>query len=59
MATTNQDVVGEKCTRNDDSDLAFGDCAKKDVWKNFYSTVTECVVPGDWEMFWNDETTRA
>ena len=29
MARTNQDVVGEKCIRNDHGDLAFENCAKE------------------------------
>ena len=36
MARTNQDVVGEKCIRNNHVDLAFVDCAKK-AWKIYYS----------------------
>ena len=31
MARTKQDVIGEKCTRNDHSDLAFDDCAKDSI----------------------------
>ena len=37
MARRNQDVVGEKCIRNDHGDLALGYCAKEKVWKNYYS----------------------
>ena len=29
MARTNEDVVGEKCIRNDHGDLAFDDCANE------------------------------
>ena len=37
MARTNQNVDGEKCTRNDHGDLAFGDYAKEEACKNYYS----------------------
>ena len=37
MKTTNQDVVGEKCIRNDHGDLAFDDCAKEKAWKSYCS----------------------
>ena len=36
IARTSQDVLGEKCIRNDHCDLAFGGCAKE-AWKNYYS----------------------
>ena len=34
MARTNQDVVGDKCIRNDHGDLAFEDCSKEKPWEN-------------------------
>ena len=34
MTRTNQDVVGEKCIRNDHGDLSFDDSLKEKAWKN-------------------------
>ena len=36
MTTTNQDTVGEKCVRNDRSDLATSDQEKHLAWKEHY-----------------------
>ena len=36
MTRKNQDVVGEKCIRNNHGDLAFDDFAKEE-WKNYHS----------------------
>lgn len=36
MMKTNQDVVGEKCVRDDNGSLAFTDNAKKKAWKAHY-----------------------
>ena len=36
MKKTNQDVVGEKCIRNDESNLASTEEEKKLAWKSHY-----------------------
>lgn len=36
MTTTNQDTVGEKCVRNDKSDLATSNQGKHLAWKEHY-----------------------
>ena len=36
IAKTNQDVVGEKCIRNDDGVLACSETEKKAAWKCYY-----------------------
>ena len=37
MAKTNQDIVGEKCIRNDRDELAFDDNSKKEAWSSHYT----------------------
>ena len=34
MTTTNQDVVEEKCIRNNHGDIVFDNCANEKAWKN-------------------------
>ena len=29
----NQDIIGEKCVKDDDNKLAFSDTTKKNAWK--------------------------
>ena len=46
MARTNQDVVGEKCIRNDHGDVALYECAKEEAWKYYYSRLLN----EDWDQ---------
>ena len=39
MKKTNQDIVGEKCIRKDDGDLAITEKDKKDAWKSYYENL--------------------
>ena len=36
MRTENQDVIGEKCMRDDDGNLSIDDVSKKLTWKQNY-----------------------
>ena len=46
MDRTNQDIVGEKCIRNDKGDLAFSDDDKMKAWAEHYSRLLN--VEFDW-----------
>ena len=35
MTNTNQDIIGEKCVRDDTGELAFDDKSKKAAWKSY------------------------
>ena len=37
MTKTNQDIIGEKCVRDDTGELAFDDKSKKAAWKSYYN----------------------
>ena len=39
MKNQNQDVVGQKCVKNDAGDLAFDNKSKLAAWKNHYETL--------------------
>ncbi|KAK3893379.1 hypothetical protein Pcinc_002812 [Petrolisthes cinctipes] len=56
MAKTNQDIVGEKCIRNDDGVLAINEQDKKDAWKCYYERLLNTEFPRDRE---NLEVTEA
>ncbi|KAK3896219.1 hypothetical protein Pcinc_000141 [Petrolisthes cinctipes] len=56
MAKTNQDIVGEKCIRNDDGVLAIHEQDKKDAWKCYYERLLNTEFPRDRE---NLEVTEA
>ncbi|KAK4300948.1 hypothetical protein Pmani_026889 [Petrolisthes manimaculis] len=45
MAKTNQDIVGEKCIRNDDGVLAINEQDKKDAWKCYYERLLNTEFP--------------
>ena len=46
MDRTNQDIVGEKCIRNDNGDMAFSDDDKMKAWAEHYSRLLN--VEFDW-----------
>ena len=46
MDRTNQDIVGEKCIRNDNGDMAFSDKDKMKAWAEHYSRLLN--VEFDW-----------
>ena len=37
MTKTNQDIIGEKCVKDDAGELAFDDKSKKAAWKSYYN----------------------
>ena len=43
----NQDIVGEKCVKDDGNKLAFSDTAKKNVWKQHYQCLLNVEFPWD------------
>ena len=47
MRKTNQDVVGDKCIRNDDGELSVSDDAKKQTWKEHYERLLNVEFPWD------------
>ena len=49
MTTTNQDIVGDKCVRNDRGDLATSDLGKHLAWKEHYQRLL------NEEFEWNKE----
>ena len=49
MAKTNQDIVGEKCIRNDEGVLATSEQDKKDAWKCYYERLLNTEFPWDRE----------
>ena len=56
MAKTNQDIVGEKCIRTDDGELAINMQDKKNAWKCYYEKLLNTEFP--WERE-NLEVTEA
>ena len=43
----NQDIVGEKCVKDDDNKLAYSDTAKKNAWKQYYQRLLNVEFPWD------------
>ena len=47
MKNENQDIVGEKCTKDDDDNLAFDDKSKLAAWKCHYEKLLNVEFPWD------------
>ena len=50
MTKQNQDIVGEKCIRNDDGSLALSDGSKRQAWKSHYERLL------NEEFLWDKES---
>ena len=49
IVKTNQDIVGEKCIRTDDGELAINEQDKKNTWKCYYEKLLNTEFPWDRE----------
>ena len=47
MKNENQDIVGEKCIKDDDDNLAFDDKSKLAAWKCHYEKLLNVEFPWD------------
>ena len=47
MRSESQDIIGEKCIRNDDGRIAYNENEKLDFWKNHYETLLNAEFPWD------------
>jgi hypothetical protein len=47
MKENNRDVIGDKCVRDDDGNLAFSDAEKLKAWKQHYSRLLNVEFPWD------------
>ena len=45
ISKQNQDIVGEKCVKDDDNKLAYSDTAKKNAWKQHYQCLLNVEFP--------------
>ena len=50
MQKTNQDLVGEKCIKNDAGELSITDEAKKHAWKEHYERLLNVEIPITWNQ---------
>ena len=58
MKKTNQDVVGEKCIRNDEGNLASTEEKKKLAWKSHYEKLLNTEFDWDRDNFVRSSSSR-
>ena len=49
MKEDNKDIIGEKCVKDQEGNMAFDDCSKAKAWESHYSNLLNVEFP------WNDE----